>query len=90
MKTIETIDLKLSDFPKMPKRRLARATAEGLELLAYTGVNPYSIEWARLDSPIKAVRWIHHLAGKPWLSPQMLKDVVEVLMQHFKWTCGTR
>ena len=90
MKTIETIDLKLSDFPKMPKRRLARATAEGLELLAYTGVNPYSIEWARLDSPIKAVRWIHHLAGKPWLSPQMLKDLVEVLMQHFKWTCGTR
>ena len=89
METTDTKDLKLSDFPTMPKRRLSMATAEGLELLAYPGGNPYFIEWARLDSPIKAVRWIHHLAGKPWMSPQMVKDLVVVLMRHFKWPCGT-
>ena len=87
MKTTRAIDLKLSDFPTMPKRRLARATAEGIEL-ACPGGNPYFVEWARLDSPIKAVRWIHHLAGKPWLSPQMMKDLVVVLMRHFKWPWG--
>ena len=66
----------------------ARATAEGVEILAYPGGNTYMIEWERLDSPIKAVRWIHHLAGKPWMSPQMMKDLVEVVMQHFKWPWG--
>ena len=88
MKTTDTKDLKLSDFPTMQKRRLARSTAEGLELPAYPGGKPYSIEWARLDSPIKAVRWIHHLAGKPWMSPQMMKDFIEVLMRHFKRPWG--
>lgn len=69
----------------MPKRRLARATAEGVEILAYPGGNTYMIEWERLDSPIKAVRWIHHLAGKPWMSPQMLKDLIETTARHFGW-----
>ena len=89
MKPQQAKDNKLSDFAPMPERRLARATAEGVELLACPGGNPYMIEWARLDSPIKAVRWIHHLAGKPWMSPQMVKDLVVVLMRHFKWPWGT-
>lgn len=88
MKLQQTNDLKLSDFAPMPKRRLARATAAGVELPAYPGDNPCVIEWARLDSPIKAVRWIHHLAGKPWMSPQMMKDFIEVVMRHFKWPWG--
>jgi len=88
MKMQQTKDLKLSDFAPMPKRRLARATAEGVELLAYPGGNPYMIEWARIDAPIKAVRWIHHLAGKPWMSPQMVKDLIEAIMRHFKWPWG--
>lgn len=88
MKLQQTKGLKLSDCAPMPKRRLARATAEGVELLAYPGGNPYMIEWARLDSPLKAVRWIHHLAGKPWMSPQMVKDLIEDIMRHFKWPWG--
>ena len=85
MKTTDTKDLTLADFPPTQKRRLARATAEGVELLAYPGGNPYFIEWARLDSPLKAVRWIHHLAGKPWMSPQMLKALIEATARHFGW-----
>ena len=88
MKTTKARDVKLSDFPTTQRRRLARATAEGLEILAYPGGNPYFVEWARLDSPIKAVRWIHHLAGKPWMSPQTMKDFIEVIMRHFKWPWG--
>lgn len=41
MKTTETKDLTLADFPPMQKRQLARATAEGVELPAYPGGNPY-------------------------------------------------
>lgn len=88
MKPKQTKDNKLSDFATKPKLRLALATAEGVALLAYPGGDPYMIEWARLDSPLKAVRWIHHLAGKPWLSPQMVKDLIETIMRHFKWPWG--
>lgn len=80
-----TKDLKLSDFAPMPKRRLARATAEGVELLAYPGGNRYVIEWARLETPLKAVRWIRHLAGKPWATPQMIRDFIEATARHFRW-----
>ena len=88
MKLQQTNGLKLSDFAPTVERPLARATAEGVELPAYPGGNPYAIEWARLDSPIKAVRWIHHLADKPWMSQQMMKDLIETIMRHFKWPWG--
>ena len=88
MKLQQSKDLELSDFAPMPQRRLALTTAKSVELLAYPGGNTYSIEWAHLDSPIKAVRWIHHLAGKPWFSPQMLEELIEAIMQHFKWPWG--
>jgi hypothetical protein len=86
MKTKETKDLALAEFPAMPKRRLARATVEGIELPAYPGGNPYKIEWARLDTPLKVMCWIHHLAGKPWMSPQILKDLIVITMRHSRWS----
>ena len=43
------------------------------------------IEWERLDSPMKTLRWIRHLAGKPWASPTMLKDLIEATARHFGW-----
>lgn len=79
----------LSDFPTAHKRQLARATATGVELLAYPGGNSYMIEWWRLSTPMKALRWVYHLADKLWMSPQMLKEFIEVVMQHFKWPWGT-
>jgi len=67
---------------------LARLAEWGVELAAYPypgGFNYYPIEWNRLDSPEKLVRWIRHLTGKLWFSPDMCHALICVVAEHFDW-----
>lgn len=43
----------------------------------------YDIELNRLDTPLKAYRWIVHLLGKNWITREALHKMVCLLQEHF-------
>ena len=71
------------------KLALARAADwGGVELAAYPytgGFNYYPVEWRRLNSRTKLLRWIRHLTCKRWFSSEMCRDFIEVVAGHFGW-----
>lgn len=79
----------LTDFAAHERHEtLARATADGIELAAYPypgGFNHYPIEWRRLDSPDRLLRWILHLTDKAWFTPDMCRDLIEATAARFGW-----
>ncbi|HZU34508.1 MAG TPA: hypothetical protein VFA18_01295 [Gemmataceae bacterium] len=38
----------------------------------------YGISWRRINTPGKIVAWVHHLAGKGWVTAGMLARVMEL------------
>lgn len=69
-------------------RTLARERPGWVELAAYPfpgGYNPYCVEWYRLDTPLKLMRWIRHLSGKRWFTPEMCADLIDATAAHFGW-----
>lgn len=44
---------------------------------------PYEIELSRLNTPIKACRFVIHLLEKNWVDRRLLFDFVSILEDHF-------
>jgi len=46
---------------------------------------PYYIELHRINTPGKLLEWVHHLSGKYWVDGRLIRQLIDVVYNHFKW-----
>ena len=46
---------------------------------------PYEIGLDRIDTKEKALEWVHHLCEKDWITPQLIRRVLDLAAKHHGW-----
>jgi hypothetical protein len=46
---------------------------------------PYEIRLDRIDTPMRLLNWVHHLAEKVWMEPLDLAELIDAVCRHYGW-----
>ena len=58
------------------------------EKLGYITINaayPYHIELSRIPDPEALVYWLEHLAGKPWMTAEIVRELIRRVYRIKGW-----
>ena len=73
----------LNKMAKQHERKLARQCFIRGKYLTLHVVYPYHIELSRIDTKDKLIEWIHHLSEKNWITPQLIRRIIDLVSKHF-------
>jgi hypothetical protein len=58
---------------------------KGWITLLPTPTHPYHIELSRIPDPLGLLEWINHLAGKGWMSRELIREFIRAVSEEKGW-----